>query len=111
MLPSSERITKNREIQAILRKKQLIFTSPLLRIVAQVNKLNTPRVVVVCPKSLGPAVKRNRTRRRILGYYTSIRHKIGKNIDMILFPRSATGSWAKAEELEKALKKWDCIAE
>jgi ribonuclease P protein component len=111
LLPSRERIRKNSEIQAILKKKQLTFTSPLLRIVAQANQHNTPRVVVVCPKSLGKAVTRNRIRRIIVGQYSNIRHKIGKNIDLVIFPRNVAERMKPAEEIEKALKKWDCLSE
>jgi ribonuclease P protein component len=111
LLPSKERIRKNREIQAILKRKQLTFNSPLLRIVAEFNQLKTPRLVVVCPKSLGSAVVRNRIRRTIVGYYANNRHKVGKNLDMVLFPRGVCAGEAQGGEIEKALRKWDCLAE
>ena len=111
LLPSNERIRKNREIQAILKRRQLTFNSPLLRIVAELNQLKAPRLVVVCSKALGSAVTRNRIRRVIIGKYGDIRRKIGKNIDMVVFPRGAVDAGLRAGEIEKALKKWDCLVE
>jgi len=46
-----------------------------------------PRILVITSKKLGGAVQRNRIRRVLYGAFNKIKHKINKNIDIVLFPR------------------------
>ena len=47
---------------------------------------------MVTPKKLGKAVLRNRIRRRLMSIFSKIRHKIGKNLDIVLYPRQAVAA-------------------
>ena len=87
LLPKRERITSRDRIKAILRIKQVHITTPLLNIVAEVNHGSFPRWVVICTKRVGNAVQRNRIRRLFISAIARIRHKINKNIDIIVFPK------------------------
>ena len=88
LLPKKERIASNREIKGILNRKQFRFSSPLLNITAEENNGSVSRWVVVCSKRLGKAVVRNRIRRMVLSAVANIRHKINKNVDAVIFPKS-----------------------
>ncbi|MFH1387168.1 MAG: ribonuclease P protein component [bacterium] len=101
MLPRDERIASGAQIKAIIRKKQFQFSTPLLYIVAARNNQRLSRLVVVCKKALGNAVKRNKTRRRIVSAYKDIKHNMTKNIDIVIFPKEAEKEKA---EYQKSLK-------
>jgi ribonuclease P protein component len=98
------RISRGAEIKKILRQKQFHFTSPLLYFTGQDNK-KAERILVICSKKLGSAVSRNRIRRQIVGWYIKNRHKIAKNIDMIISPRTKAQGAEYAAQLEQGLKR------
>lgn len=89
MLPKSARLSSEREIRQTIKDKQYESKSPLLYLVANDNSLDESRLAVVIPKKLGKAVARNRVRRVFQAAFANIRHKIAKNIDLVVFPRSA----------------------
>ncbi|OGB88208.1 ribonuclease P protein component [candidate division WOR-1 bacterium RIFCSPLOWO2_02_FULL_46_20] len=86
LLPKPERLSKASEIKATLKTRQYFSSTPLLSLVARDNARACSRLVVVTPKKLGNACKRNRIRRVICAAYCEIRHKIAKNIDLVVFP-------------------------
>lgn len=86
MLPKKERISNGGRIKEILNRKELTFYSPLLHVIAKENEVNYSRLVVICTKKHGNAVVRNRIRRTFLEAYSRIRHKINKNIDLVIIP-------------------------
>ncbi|MFH1347667.1 MAG: ribonuclease P protein component [Candidatus Margulisiibacteriota bacterium] len=90
MLPKCARLSSEREIRNTIRKKQYESKSPLLYLVAKDNSLDESRLAVVIPKKIGKAVVRNRLRRVFQAGFVEIRHKIAKNIDVVLFPRHAS---------------------
>ncbi len=92
MLPKRERIVSRDRIKAIIKNKQIHITSPTLNLAADVNHEGFPRWVVVCSKRLGNAVIRNRIRRVFNSVICNIRHKIGKNMDVVIFPKVSTKS-------------------
>lgn len=87
LLPKPERLSNSSDIKATLKVKQYTSSTPLLSLVARDNKQLFSRLVVVTPKKLGNACKRNRIRRVYYAAYGKIRHKIAKNIDLVVFPR------------------------
>ncbi|MFH1684533.1 MAG: ribonuclease P protein component [Candidatus Margulisiibacteriota bacterium] len=90
MLPKSARISSEREIRKTIKNKQYESSSPLLYLVANDNSLDGSRLAVVIPKKIGKAVVRNRLRRVFQAAFSEIRHKMAKNIDIVLFPRRAS---------------------
>ncbi|MBU0672061.1 MAG: ribonuclease P protein component [Candidatus Margulisbacteria bacterium] len=101
MLPKSARLSKEREIKRTIRAKQYEARRPLLYLVAMDNSHAESRLTVVIPKKLGKAVVRNRMRRVIQAVFGNIRHKIAKNIDIVVFPRhAAVGAESRSVESE-----------
>ncbi len=89
MLPKRERITKNREIKGILKRKRIHFSSPLLYVAGEENQETCSRLAVVCSSRLGGAVVRNKTKRAILAAYSRIRYNLAKNCDFVILARSS----------------------
>ncbi len=102
MLPKRERITSRDRIKAIIKTKQVHKTSPLLNLIADVNQEAFPRWVVICSKRLGGAVQRNRIRRVFNAVISNIKHKVGKNIDIVIFPKVSADQLSKTR-IESAL--------
>lgn len=110
MLPNKNRLKKSDEIKATLKKRQYETRTPLLHIVAVDNKKGNLRVAIVV-RGLKSAVKRNRLKRLIKAAMLENIDKIGKNVDMVIFPKEsllsenvdniaknimrATGQWPK----------------
>ena len=106
MLPKPERLSKDSEIKATLKAKHYTSKSPLLSLVGRANREACSRVVVVTPKKLGNACKRNRIRRVFSAAYSKIRLNIAKNVDLVLFPKKIDGEPSLAmatKELSKCL--------
>ena len=100
MLPKKARLSSEREIRQTIKTKQYESRSHLLYLVAQENTLDVSRLAVVTPKKLGKAVVRNRLRRIFQAAFVKIRHKIAKNINLVIFPRpSAIGKTAGDAEV------------
>lgn len=89
MLPKKQRLTRDREIRGVLKTKQYESKNPLFYLVGKDNFLEISRLTVVTPKRLGKATIRNRLRRVFAEAYSKIRHKIKKNVDLVVFPRQA----------------------
>ena len=89
MLPKRERITRDREIKGILKRKKVHFSSPLLYVAGEENQEPCSRVAVTCSSRLGGAVIRNRTKRVIMAAYQGISHKIAKNYNFVIVVREA----------------------
>ena len=89
MLPKAERLSRDREIKAVLRSRQYQSNNTLLRLTASDSQQTASRLVVVTPGKIGNAVTRNRLRRVFMAAYSKIKHKIAKNVDIVLFPRPA----------------------
>lgn len=87
MLPKTERLRKEKEIKAVLRKREIEAGSPLLYLTAVETKHPKTRLAVITSKKLGKAVVRNRIRRLIVEAYKKIKHKIGKNWDIVIIPK------------------------
>ena len=86
MLPRTNRLSREKEIKAVLKTKQYQARNPQLRIVAAENNKKTSRIVIVTPKKLGKANVRNRIRRRLAAVFAKILPEIRKNIDIVAFP-------------------------
>ena len=104
MLPKSARLSSEREIKKTLKDKQYESKGPLLYVAANENSLSESRLAVVIPKKLGKAVARNRVRRVFQAAFDNIRRKIAKNIDIVVFPRSAAFG-LKTPDIEAGLVK------
>lgn len=105
MLPRAKRISREREIKQILKKKQLHFSSPLLYMVAEETSNPTPRVAVICSGRLGSAVVRNRTRRVVLAAVLRNWHKIKRGLNILIYPKVAGLSLGEYEQsLSNVLK-------
>ena len=65
MLPKENRIRDDKEIRRIIRNKQIHRTSSLLELFAEPSDQN--RILVICSKKFGSAVRRNRIRRVLAG--------------------------------------------
>jgi len=102
LLPKKERSLSGREIKQILKDKQYKYSSTLLSMAAQEKSKENPRLVVVCSKALGNAVKRNRTRRVVIQAYQNIWHNNAKKYDMVIIPRRAN---LAVSDYENDLKK------
>lgn len=89
LLPKRDRITNGDEIRSVVNRKQFIYSSPEIRIIAATNGLRNTRICVICRKNLGDAVVRNRTRRRVLAGICKIRHNIKENINIVFMPKLA----------------------
>jgi len=81
-----ERLSSEREIKETLKSRQHVSKGPLLSLVARENSRSITRVAVITPKSMGKATKRNRLRRIFIEAFSKIRHKISKNVDLVVFP-------------------------
>ena len=104
MLPKKERSLSGREIKQILKEKQFKYSSTLLSMAAKEKSKENPRLVVVCSKALGNAVKRNRARRVIMQAYCNIWHNSDKKYDMVIIPRMANLAVSDCEnDLKKAI--------
>jgi ribonuclease P protein component len=90
LLPKGERITRDREIKGILKRKKVHLSSPLLYVAGEENQGPCSRLAVACSSRLGGAVVRNRAKRVIMAAYSKISHKIAKNYDIVIVVR-ATG--------------------
>ncbi|MFC1571715.1 ribonuclease P protein component [Candidatus Margulisiibacteriota bacterium] len=88
MLPKRARLSKRKEIQAVLKKRQYKGSSPLLSFVACENELTRSRFLVVAKKKLGSATKRNRLRRVYSEAFSKICRNISKKCDLVVFPGS-----------------------
>lgn len=86
MLPKNERLSRDKDIRETIRGKQYTVKTPLLYLTARDNSLTVSRLVVAAPKRLGKAVTRNRLRRIIVNAYSKNKHKLGKNIDIVIIP-------------------------
>lgn len=105
MLPSKERIRKGRKIKEALKIKQFHFSSPLLYFSAMENGEENSKIAVSCSKKLGPATVRNRTKRQIMGGYAKIKHKIAKNINIVIVPKvAAAGALAYEAAIGKGIR-------
>lgn len=89
MLPKRERLTREQEIKGVIRAKQYESKGPLLYFVARDNSLQFSRLMVVTPKKLGQAVKRNRLRRQIYEIFAKLKPKIPICVDLVVFPKRA----------------------
>ena len=98
LLPKRERITREREIKQILNRRSFHFSSSLLYFVADDNNKPYSRLAVVCSRRLGMAVRRNRVRRVIFGVFSRIRPNIGRNVDIVIVPRTAKVSARLCED-------------
>lgn len=89
MLPREARLSKEYEVNRVIKTKQFEGNSPLLYLVAMDNFLENSRLAVVTPKKLGNAVVRNRTRRIYEAAFSNIRHNIAINMDFVFFPKKS----------------------
>jgi ribonuclease P protein component len=108
LLSSKYRLRKSQEIKTALKKRQYEIKHPLLQIVAKDNNCKNPRVAVVV-KGINSAIKRNRIKRLFREAMRKNIDKIGKNIDMVIFPKQAAikeKSHKITKNIEMALKKW-----
>ena len=81
-----ERLSHEREIKEILNSKQYSSKGPLLSFVARENFMPISRIAVITPSNIGKATKRNRLRRVFAESFARIKHKIAKNVDLVVFP-------------------------
>jgi len=100
LLPKDERLAKGSEIKSTIRGNRI--NTPLLSIHTRDNPTGRKRMVVICKKSIGSAVIRNRTRRVIMAAYANIKHKIAKNIDIVIMPKAQFNNMKKAEGILSA---------
>lgn len=106
MLPKPNRIRKGNEIKEIIRVKGKRTSSPLLSIYTAENKNNDYRLAVICSGKIGNAVKRNRMRRVIMDEFMKNSHKIGGNMDILVFPNQYEGDGKTIRtELNKCLTR------
>jgi ribonuclease P protein component len=102
------RLTSDREIRETINSKTFYTRTPLFSLSASPNNGAFSRLAVVTSRKVGPAVVRNRLRRLFKSAFLRISDNIGKNIDIVLFPRSTALPYKAqklAEDLEKSLMK------
>ena len=95
MLPKDERLAKASDIRSTTRGNRNNTT--LLSIFTCTNQTGKQRIVVICKKELGGAVKRNATRRALIAAYSNNRHKIAKNMDIVIIPKVPIAGLKAAE--------------
>jgi len=86
LLPRKARLSREKEIKAVLKTKQYQAYTPTLRILAADNQQDNSRIVIVTPKKLGKANFRNRLRRRLAAAFARLSPEIKRNIDIMAFP-------------------------
>lgn len=96
MLPKEERLIKGSEIRKTTKGNRI--DTPLLSIYSRTNQTGNKRLVVICRKEIGGAVIRNKTRRALIAGYQIIKHKIDKNLDIVIMPRKAIKGQRAAEK-------------
>jgi ribonuclease P protein component len=102
LLPKRERIGREKDLEKVLKAKQFHFSSPLLYFVAGLNGRPNCRVAIICRKSIKGAVARNRLKRVLRAAYLKIRHKIKKNIDLLIFPKASKVGFEEACKVLRA---------
>ena len=104
LLPKKERIRDEGEIKKLFREREIKSECPLFQIITKANKLTNSRLLVITGKKIGTAVERNRTKRVIKGIYLKNRHKIAKNIDIMIIAKKAVSKESEIiEEIKDAL--------
>jgi ribonuclease P protein component len=96
LLPKDQRLAKGSDIRSTTRGNRI--NTPLLTIHTRENQTGEKRFVVICRKSIGSAVIRNRTRRTLIAAYSINRHNIAKNMDIVVLPRKALRDLKSAEK-------------
>jgi len=86
LLPRNARLSREKEIKAVLKTKQYQAHTPTLRIIAADNQQPSSRIVIVTPKKLGKAILRNRIRRRLAAAFARLLPDFKRNIDIMAFP-------------------------
>jgi ribonuclease P protein component len=108
LLPNKNRLKRSAEIKATLRKRQYTTRTPLLHIVAVDSQKKGFRLAVTI-KGVKSAVKRNRLKRLIKAAMLINGDKIGKNIDVVVFPKEDLLT-EKADNIAnmimKTIEKW-----
>jgi len=106
LLPKRERIRREKDLKEVIKAKQFHFSSPLLYFVARLSQRPSCRVAIVCRRNIKGSVVRNRLKRVLRAAYLKIKHKIKKNIDLVIFPRVLEIEFSEAcEVLSLGLKQ------
>jgi ribonuclease P protein component len=86
-LPKRERLTKQKDYNAVYAKKK-VFSDRLLRIYVRPNGLDYNRIGYAIGKRIGKAVKRNRLKRLIREAYRRKKSELPRGFDFVVIPRS-----------------------
>lgn len=93
------------EIRDLYKRAQLVMNTQQLRILRASRTLDVARILIVIPRTVGPAVVRNKLRRRIKNIFYKLNLFQG-NFDYIirLLPGAATMSFSELEHVFTSLK-------
>ena len=90
LLPREDRIRDEKTIRRIIRNKQIHRTSPLLELFAEPSDHN--RIIVICNRKVGSAVRRNRIRRVIYAKVANIWRANNKKLNIVVRVKWAIGN-------------------
>ena len=102
MLSKKHRLTKDKDIQQVLKRGKILF-SPFFNLKILKNNLQNPRFCIVISTNISKkAVTRNRAKRQLRAILYKNLDSINKNYDFVILTKPAV-TVAKFQELEKAL--------
>jgi ribonuclease P protein component len=102
MLAKKYRLTKDKDIQNVLKKGK-IFYHPFFNLKILKNNLQNPRFcIVISTKISKKAVVRNKVKRQLRAIIYKNLAKISQNYDLVILTKPAV-TITQFEELEKAL--------
>ena len=88
-LPRENRLTRSREIQRVREKGRRINAGPYLVFFMRREEGlgDPPRLCVVTSRRVGPAVSRNRARRRMKELFRAALEDLPRGLDMVIIAR------------------------
>jgi ribonuclease P protein component len=101
-LPKKERLTRQKDYEAVYRAKK-VYSDARLRIYARANGLGYSRIGYAIGKRIGKAFKRNRLKRLVREAFRKNKTKLPRGLDFVVIPR--TDGEYTLDEISLSLKK------